>query len=103
MVDDGLKARPTRKAHVMKRKCFDWESVFAHIWNGADRDGIWNGDAESLAQEFSVTADEAHATLSKLCDRGLLEKVYEGTFAIAKWHEPDDPGAEELQWWEIHG
>jgi len=92
---------PSERPTAMKKKTFDWESVFAHIWNGADRDGLWSGDEGTLAAEFGVSPDEAYSALSELCDRGLLEKVYKGTYAITKWHEPDDPGAGELRWEEI--
>jgi hypothetical protein len=83
------------------KKHFDWESVFAHIWRHCDPDGIWNGSAELLAEKFGVSKDEAQAMLDQLCDRGLLEHVYQGTYAIAKWHERDDPGAGDLRWDEI--
>lgn len=84
----------------MKKKHNDWESVFAFIWRNADHDGLWGGE-DALAAEFGVSPDEAYSALSELCDRGLIEKVYEGRYAITKWHEPDDPGAGELRWEEI--
>ena len=44
----------------MKRKrYFDWEQAFHFIWQGADDDGIWNGDASTLAAEFDVSEDAA--------------------------------------------
>lgn len=85
----------------MKKKCFDWETAFAHIWRHCDPDGIWNGSTETLAEKFGVSEDEARTMLDQLCDRGLLERVYEATYAIAKWREPDDPVAGELRWDEI--
>ena len=85
----------------MKKRCFDWEQVFAHIWRHCDPDGIWDGSAERLAEKFGVNEDAAQAMLDQLCDRGLLERVYEATYAITKWHERDDPGVGELRWEEI--
>jgi hypothetical protein len=85
----------------MRKTYFDWESVFAHIWRHCDPDGIWDGSAERLAEKFGVSEDDGHTMLDQLCDRGLLEKVYLGTYAIAKWHEPDDPGGGALRWDEI--
>jgi hypothetical protein len=43
----------------------------------------------SVAAEFGVTQDAAHATLSDLCDRNLIEKLYQGKYAIIKWQERD--------------
>jgi len=83
------------------KKHFDWETVFAFIWKNCDPDGIWSGSAEHLADKFGVSADEALGMLDQLCARGLLEKVFEGTYAITKWHEPDDSGAADLRWDEI--
>jgi hypothetical protein len=80
----------------MRKKYCDQESVFAHIWDNADADGLWDGDDETLAAEFRVTEDEAHAALSELCDRGHVEKLYPGKFAIVKWPERDEPGEEEV-------
>jgi hypothetical protein len=79
----------------MRKKYFDWEYVFAFICQRADRDGLWAGDAASVAEEFHVSEGEAHELLSDLADRGLIETLVPGTFAIAKWPEPDDPGEEE--------
>jgi hypothetical protein len=76
----------------MRKTYFDWESVFAHIWRHCDPDGIWNGSGETLAEKFGVSEDEARTMLDQLCDRGLLERVYEATYAITKWHEPHDSG-----------
>ena len=71
----------------MRKKYFDWEQAFRYIWDNADEDGIWNGDAASLAYEFGVSEDSAHSILSELCDRPLIELVDERTFAITKWPE----------------
>jgi hypothetical protein len=80
----------------MRKKYCDQESVFAHIWNNADRDGLWTGDDAVLAETFHVTEDEAHEVLGEICDAGHIEKVYPGTYAITEWRERDEPGEEEL-------
>jgi hypothetical protein len=38
-----------------RKKYFSDESVFEFIWNEADGDGIWVGDAATLAEEFGVS------------------------------------------------
>ena len=81
----------------MRKKYFDWEYVFEFVWNNADHDGLWDGDATTLAAEFAVTEAEAHSMLGELCDRGLIEKLYPGKFAITKWRERSEPGEEELE------
>jgi hypothetical protein len=75
----------------MRKKYCDDESVFAHIWNNADRDGLWVGDGASLGEEFGVSEDEAYDALSELCDRGHVEKLVPGTYAISEWRERDEP------------
>jgi hypothetical protein len=79
----------------MRNKCCNPESVFRHIWEYAD-DGVWNGDASTIATEFNVGEDEASAVLSEICDEGQIENVYPGTYAITKWRERDDAGEEEV-------
>lgn len=74
----------------MKKKYFCEEDVFAFVCSNADRDGIWSGDGTTLASEFRVSEDEAHATLSDLCDRGLIEKVLQGRYAVVEWRERND-------------
>jgi len=78
----------------MRKKYFDWEHVFEHIWNNADRDGLWAGDDDDLAQEFHVSETEAHEVVSDLCDRKLIETLFPGRFAITKWRERDGPEEE---------
>ena len=39
--------------------------------------------------------------LGDLSDRRLVEKVYEGKYAIVNWREQDDPAEHALRWWEI--
>jgi hypothetical protein len=79
----------------MRKKYFDWEYVFGFICQHADADGIWDGDAASVAEEFHVSEDESHEVLSDLADRGLIEPLFPAKYAIVKWREPDDPGEEE--------
>ena len=71
----------------MKRKYFGWEQAFESIWNDADRDGIWNCDAASLAAEFRLSKNAAQSVLDELCAKRLIEKVYTGRFFISKWRE----------------
>ena len=80
----------------MRRKYCDQESVFEHIWGAADRDGIWDGSATTLAAQFNVTEDAAYAELGELCDRNLIEKLYPGKFAIVRWRERDDSAGKEF-------
>jgi hypothetical protein len=87
-----------RKAHKMRTRYFGWEYVFEHICQRCDRDGLWEGDDASLAEEFRVSEDEAHCALGDLADQGLIETLYPGKFAIVKWRERDDPSGEEVGW-----
>ena len=77
---------------MKRRKYFDWEHAFHFIFENADRDGIWLGDAAGLAREFGVSEDAAWSVLDELCDRRLIEKLYPGNYIIAKWRERDHPG-----------
>ena len=72
---------------MKRKKYFDWEQAFHFIWQGADRDGIWNGDASSLAAEFDVPEDDAHSALGYLCERRMLERLYTGSHIIVNWRE----------------
>jgi hypothetical protein len=85
------------------KKHFSFEEVFEYIWQHCDSEGLWNGDDATLAEEFHVSEDEAHTMLGDLSDRLLIEKVYEGRYAIVKWRERDDPAENALRWWEIAG
>ena len=80
----------------MRTRYFGWEYIFEHICQRCDRDGLWTGDASTLAAAFNVGEDEAYAALSELCDRGHVERLPPGTYAITKWRERDDPGEDEL-------
>jgi hypothetical protein len=74
----------------MRKKYCDQESVFTHIWEHADRDGLWDGSATTLAEVFRVSEDETHCALVDLADRGLIEKLFSEQYVIVRWHEHDD-------------
>jgi hypothetical protein len=82
----------------MRTRYFGWEYVFELIWSNADHDGLWDGDAASVAEEFHVSEGEAHEVLSDLSDRGLTETLFPGKYAITKWQERDGPEEEESAW-----
>ena len=72
----------------MKRgKYFNEETALEFIWRNADGDGIWRGDAVSLAAEFEVTEDDAYSVLTDLCDSRIIERVYKQTYVIVNWRE----------------
>jgi hypothetical protein len=76
---------------VRRRKYFDWEQAFHFIWQGADCDGIWNGNTASLAAEFDVSEAAADDVLHELCARRLIEKLYTGKYIIVNWQEKYSP------------
>jgi hypothetical protein len=83
----------------MRKKYCDQESVFAHLWNHADADGLWTGDASIMATEFGVSEDEAQDMLGELSDRHLIERVGTATYIVTRWRERDEPDEEEeLEW-----
>ncbi len=82
----------------MKRKYFGEQYVFAFIWNKADADGLWDGDASTVAAEFNVGEDEAYDALGELCDRNLIQRVGNSTYIVTKWPERDEAGDKELMW-----
>ena len=49
---------------MKRKKYFDEERAFEFIWQNADRDGIWHGDAIELAAEFDVSEDTADSVLA---------------------------------------
>jgi hypothetical protein len=77
---------------MRRKKYFDSEEAFRFIWENAARDGIWHGDAASLAEEFDASEDDAESVLDELRDRRLIEKLCTGSFYLSKWREKDDPG-----------
>ncbi len=72
---------------MKRRKYFDWEQAFHFIWQNADEDGIWHGNAVSLAAEFEVSEDDTESVLDELRDRHLIEKLCTGSFYLSKWRE----------------
>lgn len=84
------KGKPMRK----KKHC-DQESVFAHLWNNADADGLWDGDASTVAAAFNVSEDDAQDMLGELCDHHFIERVGTATYIIARWRESDEASDEE--------
>jgi hypothetical protein len=79
----------------MRTRYFGWEYAFKHICQHCGRDGIWNGDGASLGEEFGVTEDEGHETLSDLADRDLLQRVGNSTYIVTRWPERDEAGEEQ--------
>ncbi len=75
---------------MRRRKYCDWDQAFHFIFENADRDGIWLGDAASLAAEFDVSPDTADAVLDELCDRHLTQRLYTRTYCVSKWRERDE-------------
>jgi hypothetical protein len=83
------RAAPQGEA-VTRKKYFDEEQAFESIWQNADSDGIWKGDAASLAAEFDVSEEAAQKVLDELRERRLIEKLYTGMFFFSKWRERDE-------------
>ena len=75
---------------MKRKKYFDEERAFEFIWQNADRDGIWHGDAASLSAEFDVSKEAAQEALDDLSARRLIEKLYTGKYIIANWRDRDD-------------
>jgi hypothetical protein len=80
---------------MRRKRYFDWEQAFHFIWQNADRDGIWHGDAASLASAFEVSEEIAGEVLDELRVRQLIEKLHTGAFFMSKWREKDDHLANE--------
>jgi hypothetical protein len=72
---------------MRRTKYFDWEQAFHFIWENADRDGIWRGDAVSLAEEFDASEDDAESVLDELRDRRLIERLCAESFYLSKRRE----------------
>lgn len=83
---------------MRRKKYLDWEQAFHFIWQNADSDGIWKGDAASLAAEFDVSEEAAQKVLDEVRERRLIEKLYTRTYFISKWRERDDPNEETEPW-----
>lgn len=82
---------------MRRKKHFDWEQAFHFIWQGADCDGIWNGDAARLAAEFDVSEAAAQGVLDELCARRLIEKLYTEKYIIVNWRDRDDLDSAETR------
>jgi len=78
---------------MKRRKYFGLEQAFEYICQHVDWDGIWHGDAASLAQEFDALEDDAESVLNELRDRRLIEKLDARTYFLSKWREKDQPGS----------
>jgi hypothetical protein len=74
---------------MRRKKYFDWEQAFRFIWENADRDGIWQGDAARLGKEFGALEDDAEAVLDELRQRRLIEKLDARTYYLSKWREKE--------------
>jgi hypothetical protein len=86
-----LKALPRhRKATTVKKKYFCEEGVFEFIWNNCDHDGLWDGNAEIVAEEFGVSEDQAYFVLSHLSERNHVQRVGNSTYIVTRWPESDD-------------
>ena len=75
---------------MKRKKYFDEERALEFIWQNADHDGIWHGDAVELAVEFDVSEEAAETVLDELRARRLIEKLYTGAFFISKWRGRDN-------------
>jgi hypothetical protein len=72
---------------MRRKRYFDCEQAFHSIWQSADEDGIWHGNATSLAAEFKVSEEPAEEVLRELQARRLIEKLYTGSFYLSNWRE----------------
>ncbi|MGB9435064.1 MAG: hypothetical protein WBQ89_22655 [Candidatus Acidiferrum sp.] len=77
---------------MRRNKYFDWEQAFHFIWQNIDDDGIWHGNAESLAKEFEVSEESAEEILRELRTRRLVERLSARTYFLSKWKERDSIG-----------
>jgi hypothetical protein len=75
---------------MRRNKYFDWEQAFHFIWQNADRDGIWRGDAVRLAEEFDASECDVESVLDELRERRLIERLDARTYFLSKWREKDD-------------
>jgi hypothetical protein len=78
---------------VKRKKYFDGEQAFRFIWENTDGEGIWRGDAASLAGKFDASQNEAESVLEELRDRRLIERLSDRTYFISGWREKDDHDA----------
>jgi hypothetical protein len=80
----------------MKRKYLDFEIAFSHLWQNADADGIWHGDATDLAAEVNSSEADADRELEALCDDKLIEKLGPNSYCISNW--PEDENQRREYW-----
>lgn len=71
------------------KRCFDWEQAFHFIWENTDGEGLWHGDAASLAEAFDASENDAKSVLDELRKRRLIEKLDARTYFLSKWRERD--------------
>ena len=74
---------------MRRNKYFDWEQAFHYVWQNVDADGIWHGNAESLAKEFEVSEESAEEVLRELRTKRLVERLSARTYFLSKWQERD--------------
>jgi hypothetical protein len=67
---------------VRSKTYLDWEQAFHFIWQNAGRDGIWQGNAASLAKEFDALEDDAKSVLDELRERRLHETTQSTLFTV---------------------
>jgi hypothetical protein len=94
-MSEGPEVLAARRGAEMRKKYFDRDYLWEFIWDLADHDGIWEGDAATLAAEFGVTEDTAYSTLAELCDSRLIAKLGPTEFIVVDWPEDGDSGEEE--------
>ena len=94
---DEAQRRPAKEGITVKKRYFSEECVFAHIWNDADPDGLWDGDACTIADHFRVSEEEAQAALSALCDRDFIQRVGRRDYVITRWPDREKLAGEEAK------
>jgi hypothetical protein len=67
--------------------------LFEYIWNNCNDDGLWTGDAETVAAEFHVSEDEAYSALRELSDHNRIQRVGIEKYIITRWRERDESRA----------
>jgi hypothetical protein len=77
---------------MRRKKYFDWEQAFQFIWQNVDDDGIWHGNAQSLAEAFEVSEQSADEVLRELRTKRLIERLSARTYFLSKWEERESIG-----------
>jgi hypothetical protein len=83
---------PAQGEAVKRKRSLNWEEAFHFIWQNAGRDGIWQGDAASLAEKVDALENDAESILDELRDRRLIAKLDARTSFLSKWRERDERG-----------